>query len=1492
AAAGRHVPSLPCAVCPQGSRAETYRELESVLWGDESHLQSSEVDRVIAVALEDLRAAQGGTASVRTAASDVLVALARSHLCDVVSALQGHLKALEETSEEFVLITLRNLATRYALQCVPFAATTLSALRGVLSEVGSGRMLCAVCGVLEQWCSGISMYFREGEKGAFPRLGPAQLCAHVYPLFCYVSRKRRCCEEEEVKQAVLRAMGAMMGVLLHVEEHREHAWEHLLWLLHQYREVWDPFGVTVSLGYFLGAVADIQTRVPRARHLAIATAVHQQLCDEMEPPSPEHRAELCRCMVLQARICPEETIEFLYYKLRNGSKADRVAAVAVLQALVRSDAPDTREKLPLFAKLVQSVCHDPAAQLRRAVLHFIGELLRSSALGCSAWDVVGHLFSEFSRASGRLAMGNLSMVEAREERAVQSLCAHVLGTLDVSAGAVAKLLWPKLLWYVVPAKYTGMMVPLCRCLRSLAERRDRAEQEQEEAAPEALESEEPAALPAPQALLARLLVVAAVAPHAGGGRGAAALQLLQALPGTIHGAVGAKWAADIPLLLQHLAGTTASSLDVAEWESLLLKFLQTSLELIASEAWTVGLSQELSRQLGSSPRLSWEKRFLYKALGTALAACGCLHHVQEQTLEHLKAANFLELWQAQGMVSVVSRCAESHFQLALSLVKEFTGTLKRKKSKARRTRATRAALLVMYGRMALRAPREQLLARVERDVVANVLQLYREGCQDAQLKLSLVQSVTEISLAIQAAGAGPRFELCCKRELLQTLLEVIQEEPQESPVHPRALVAMQQLSKLKPRLSREENRHLLAQCCQGIVCLRRPEQMERRGQTAVAASCSPGVQALSLRALGQLMGALLWAELAPIRFEDMVQVLRRWLTSAHACERERALQVCVQVLGSYEERCEHRVSGDPMHRELCRGRACEWFGSLAGLLGPLTCDTSAASRWWAVTCLGHLLRTGAENTDVAPWTNEIGRLPVDAYLPGGLRRANIPGGGAQTRAPPLHLPAEHPAERSQVLCAAGRVPPGPLSPTAGARQPPPGVPAHGQITHALCEVVSVLQRKTLVQRLLPYLLPGLLRQVSETLGEELAPSIGDLESADMPGSLFVAALELVLARCLDNRWLRLLREQGAWASLAEPRAHSTGVCLLASMLLRAELVPQRLLQSLFPWLDSPSANLRLTATAFFAELMKDKLVEERKLLKPLLEALGERARDPVSTVRQMAVRGLGNAASGAPAKLRRHGAAVVSVLLRGLEDAASTEVAAESLLVLAKVLGLLEARAVGSAFEEITRASRAFWGAEEEVLRCSAFVLYGTLASSASGRRSFFSREVEAAFPSLVLHLGDPAPAVCSACKVSLHLCAPFLGSKRVRQRIAAGIGLSAAELQDEICRHLAQDCPTLLERLWSTARSCCMGSCVAPQAAAVHVLGLLLDTVPTAWLQQQDLAFLSGGRCWWLHCCPAGQGGVWRPRGRQQLGPCHPPDVALVQCGAAWGHRGVERAG
>ncbi|KAM8807406.1 maestro heat-like repeat-containing protein family member 2B [Eudromia elegans] len=1527
-----------------GGREETYRQLEGVLSGSESRLQRSVVDRVLAAVSAELRAAQDVTAAVRTAASDVLVALARCHLREVVSALQEHLRSLQEMSGELVLLTLRNVAARYALQCVPFAGATLSTLHSVLGTVRSGRMLRAVCGVVEQWCRAVDRYLHGWEKRASPRLGAAQLGAPVQLLFCHVGQTWQRCKEDEEKQAVLRAMGAMMGVLLRAEKHREQAWQRLPWLLHHYREVRDPAAVTTSLGYVLAAAADVRGTVPRVQLLAISAAVHEQLCDETEPPGAEHRAELCRCVVLQAQICPEEVIVFLQCKLRNGSKADRAAAVQALQALLCCDIPNATENVPLMVKMAQSVCHDPAVQVRRAVLRFIGELLHSDAVGCSSWDAVGHIFIEFSRSADKLASGRLCEEEAQDEKSIQRLCRHILGTLDVSSDTVTKLLWPKLLQFVVPAPYTGLLAPLCRCLCALAERQRGGERDEEQAALELLRSEEPGALLAPQALLVRLLVVSALTPHAGGGHGAAALQLLLALRGVIHGSVRASWAAEIPALLQQLAGTSASCLDTAQWESLLLKFLRTSLTLIADDTWVMELSQELMYQLGRSARLSWEKRFLYKALGTALAACGRLRFVREQILRHLQRADFLELWEAQGMVSVVSRCAEGHFHLALRCVEQLVGALRPEKRDVVKARATRAALMVIYGRVALRAPKEELLACVGTDIVGNVLRLYREGCQDAQLKLSLVQSVTEISAAIQAAGPSPSFELCRKRELLQTLLEVIQEEPQESPVQARAIVALGELSKLKPRASRMEKCSLLSRCCEGIVSLRRPEQTQ-------------GVQASSLRALRQLSASVLWAEPAPMRLQDVGQVLQRWLTSPHVCERDRALQVCEELLGAHQE-----------GREQQRGRPCEQLGSLAGLLGPLTSDTCSASRQRAASCLGRLLPTGAHTMDMAAERSEMGwlqeRLGTTASKPlvvtsnstAELVCKVIPQGQAADfmssiverllRAGPEGVwaagrwmltfvgpCAEHVLQEEvpqlvhvlcsclqstqcgprrrlvlQALCLLARChQPAVLESLLQERLPTDsnmrevwrslGRSALGSeilmhlaeklrragkssregescleevgssqaaaeprtISHALLEVVCVLRSKSVLQDLLPELLPALLEQVSEALGEDMVPSPGETSGEDPPGRLFVCVLELVLSKCLDEQWLRLLREQGAWASLSEPQAHCAGVFLLASVLLRAELVPQRLLQRLLPWLGSSSGNLRLTATAFFAELMKEPAVRDGKLLKPLLEAFRERCGDPVSTVRQVAVRGLGNLAMGLSGKLRRHGAALLEMLLRSLENGSSAEAAAESLQVLAKVVGQLPARAMGSALAEVCRATRAFLGAEAEVLRRSAFALYGALALSARSRRTLFCAEVEEIFASLVLHLRDPAPSVCSACKVTLHLCAPFLPSRTLQGCIASSIGLKAGKLQEEICRHVARECPALLERLFSTARNGCTGSYEASQASASVVLGILVESAPAKWLRQQDLPFLPGAR----------------QRRQRARGPCAPQAAA-----------------
>ncbi|XP_040977778.1 maestro heat-like repeat-containing protein family member 2B [Aquila chrysaetos chrysaetos] len=1249
-----------------------------------------------------MRAAQGVTGDVKMAASDVLVALARSHFRFVMSELQSQLKAMRKVPDEIVLLTLGKMARRYALRCIPFAGMTLLALHAVLTQVGSGEVLHAVCSVLEQWSKGVNTYFCSWEQCPFPRKGVAQFCEAIYPVFRYVVANWLDCKEEEDKQAVLGAVAAMLGVLLHEEQHREHTWEQLLWLLQQYQEVRDTSRVTKSLSYVLDILEGVQTPIPQGTALAISTTVHRQLSDVTEETGLAQKAVLSRCIVLQARMRPEETGVFLRSQLSGGSEAGRVAALGLLGVLAHSDAPAAREKLPQVVEATRSLCSDPSAQVRRAVLEFSRELLSSGSQSCWPWDVVGHIFSEFSRTSGRLVAGGLFAWENPEDGAIRALCMDILGSLDVTLRGMTKLLWPRLLQYVVPAQYSGMLIPLSRCLQALVERRQRAgcEEEEEEEEPGAVDSQEQARLPAPQALLARLLVMAA-APYPSRERAVAALQLLQALRGRIHRGLGVAWATEIPLLLQYLEGRTESSLASAEWERRVLKFLRASLEPVEDKAWTVGLSQELSQRLGSSAAGSWEKLFLYKALGTVLAACQDLRHVQGQVLRFLQETNPVELSEAKGMISVVSHAAESHFCLLLGTLTVFSAAFTRgwayqastgwkveRRQRMGRTQTIRAALMRTYSGMALHAPKEQLLACVDKEIMGNILRLSRDKQRDLQLKLALVQSVTEVSCAIQAVGDCGSFELSLKQEATRTLLDWIKREPWDSLVY-GVFQALEELSKLRPPLSRKENRNLLAVCCQSVLSHPSEERMKKGRKSVRAAVNMELLHRRGMEDLGHLIETLLEAEATSACFDDVVHVLKCWLTSAKAWERERALRVCTHVLGACKERC-----------ELVRGCPCKQLGSLVGLLGSLTGDCLATCRQRAWVCLGYLLQMHAKSMKV-PQAGEIRCLCEELNSPDTetLVKTRTKITKAVCRCIPaaqavdfltaildslLHVMPPHarvvwkwvfiflgecrkeivqevpkilntlytcmqqsthrpfllravfllthfhqePVTSSllqksllmdsdtvelwrslgrsilgirilrclvQKLNRAGNHRLGTDSSTCGRHNRQTAVETL-TITRAISEVVLALRSTEELRQLLPHLLPSLLRWASEMLGGErlllLMSTWRELflechMQVEKPCRVFLSALELVLGKCMAQKWTQLLMNRGVWARLEDPLAHPEGVRLLSSVLLHAGLVSPCLVKNLLPWLVSCSVKLRVTATAFFAEVRQE-----------------------------------------------------------------------------------------------------------------------------------------------------------------------------------------------------------------------------------------------------------------------------------------------------------------
>ncbi|XP_068790031.1 maestro heat-like repeat-containing protein family member 2B [Struthio camelus] len=1484
---GRGTESLPAAISTlaasvasllsqlqenEGNRVETYRTLVRVLQEDGTCLESTLLRQLITRASRDMRVGQGATDELQRAASDILVSLAPSHFLHVMDELQSHLKPVEEIPEECVFTALSKLATSYALRCIPFVEVTWGAMHTLLNQAdNSSRIKQAFCGVLESWSKGVTLYFQDWAKCSFPRMGEAQFCDRAYPLYCYVISNWLTCEEEELKQAIIRTVAAMMGLLLHKEEYQEHVCSQVSWLLGQYEEVQDSSHVTKSLSHFLEGVAQFQLCLPKGTVSVICVVVHSQLSDGTKEHSTDHKMELSYCMLLLARISPDDTMEFLYAQLGIDNEASRTTALYLLRALVRCDPTRIRTKMRWVVRAMESVFGDHRSKVKAAVLSFIKELFSSGVENCSAWGLVAYVFSEFSRATSRLETSNLSETQALEESTLQSLCLQVLHSLDVSGSGMTTLLWPRLLQYVVPAQYTGTLIPLSRCLGALVERQERRSEDKEE--PSYLGYQERAKLPTPQALLVRLLVLARF-PFEGGGYGVAALQLLKALHRAIHRAVGLPWTEQIPSLLHYLEGKDESSLDCVEWERLLLKFLRTSLETIENQAWLVHLNVELAQQMAKYPNLSKEKSFLYKAVGTALAASQSVTYVQEQMQSYLERLNSWEPSETEGAISVLACSAERHLDLALTTVQDFEAAgqksrfsrllnFQEENQKERRAKMC-APLMLAYSQIALHAPKQLLCSRVETVIVENILCQYRSSSQDLELKLALIRSVTEVSCAIQSVSNGASFNFSSKRVLLAILLS------------------------------------LYRRC---------------------------------LGALGQLMTTL-EEDLTSSWLKESFHLLEAWLHSEKEWERERALQVCTQLMQAYAERFVSTVSMGSLFPEACgssvgaagvsRGRntmadlgesTVAQFGYLTGVLGPLTCDSLVTSRQQALNCISCLLSAQAEvlhvkKDEMNHFCEELSATDADSLLKTSSKIAKtacqyIPWEQArdfmqavlgsmlsfspacamaagkwmiiflQQRGREIlpevpgvltvlydHLPACRQNNLKEIVleavfalayCHPQAVANSLLQrhlpmdsdtaelwrtlgrsflatqvlqllmdrlesaeTTRSRRNCPDDAVESSEaaleplaVTCAISELVSAMRTLETVPFLLPRLLPMLMKQISDTLGKEMPSPPGRAQEElvlvacgedSRPCRLSIRALDAVLCKCIDERWMRVLGKQRTWAFLENPQASQEGTCLLTSVLLRAGVITRVLVNAVFPWLDSPSANLRTMATAFFAELMKHPVLEERKLLRPVLSALVDKTLDASSAVRQMAVRGLGNLASGAPEELRKHQEAIVEVLLRATKDATAPQIIGESLSALAKVVAELKEKGLGVSFRDIALCTKTFFDADEAVLRSSAFTLYGMLASSAKRkRRSFLSQELQTTWVRILLHLRDPDPGVYNARNV-----------------------------------------PELLESVYDTLRTYFWSSCWGMRTAAVKLTGVILENADARWLREQDMSSLS----------------------------------------------------
>ncbi|CAM4607403.1 unnamed protein product, partial [Lepidochelys kempii] len=454
--------------------------------------------------------------------------------------------------------------------------------------------------------------------------------------------------------------------------------------------------------------------------------------------------------------------------------------------------------------------------------------------------------------------------------------------------------------------------------------------------------------------------------------------------------------------------------------------------------------------------------------------------------------------------------------------------------------------------------------------------------------------------------------------------------------------------------------------------------------------CSPAKQ-LSIENHKELFHCvLLLARSSP---DDMLAFLHKQQKVEHEAVRVVSLELLRAIVGADlpETRVKKLliVKSTLSDQNATTQGTFDRFGSLIGRIAPYSCDSLATSRQWVVDCISCLLCIQGQSINLGSAEEELRclREALTAPDPEALFQAS----SKMARVVSEYFPSEQATDFIEATLG-GLLSASPTCATAaGLWMKIILKECGGAMLDEVPDILAILYRH------MPTIQEGSLRQflveaVSILAHHHQEAVISSLLSKRLPmDRLSIKALESVLFKGGNERLVRALRKQRTWTLVENPKTHHEGVCLLVRLLLRSGLITPEIIQSLLPWVNSPSENHRVTSTAFLAQLMSDPMLREKKFLKPVLHILEEKSHDRNSIVRQMAVRGLGNLVYGAPEKLKKHKKFLMVILIRALSDPFSSEVIGESMKAVAKVLKELKEKDIGSSFRDLTQEIRTYF---------------------------------------------------------------------------------------------------------------------------------------------------------------------------------------------------------
>uniref|UniRef100_A0A4W4GIX5 Maestro heat-like repeat family member 1 n=1 Tax=Electrophorus electricus TaxID=8005 RepID=A0A4W4GIX5_ELEEL len=1338
---GNHQPDKVLSMCQDylvkhsklvsGHRVVVLQTIELVVKSKIDDISSPKIKSIITLASDEMTRSKEIIPDWQQTASNILVAVGNKYINDFMEEILSKFQP-GVLPHFYVVETLASLSDSNVYGMVPFLNAILGTMLPMLSMAKQDNMKLVFSSALSHFSESILEYLANLDKAPDPTVRRDTFSGEIYTAYDVLFSSWLQSRDPKLRLTVAEALGAMSHLI--AQDKLEEQLPRLLpALLSLYKKNPENYIISKSLCQVLDAAVNMGSRVLETQIDGLLTALHQQ--DSIKSCNSNERHILCLSVLGTANAFPDRLMVFVLQRLENSNERSRIGSLTVLRHLINSTSSIMETKKLLVLASIKQPLADHSNKVKQRVVQVISAMAHHGYLELEGGEVLVRFIIQHCSLPDSQHV--CSLLPAPPASVTASMCDNTLHLFATTVGRLTDVLWPMLLGFLTPAQYSNATAPLCKSLILLASKKRAAQ--------------EPGFII--DLSMPVLLQVNACFPFRCRGHGAPSLSLLNAISPSIHPKVQALWETEVPHLLTCLEG---------QWPTI-----------------TLGCAQ------GPAEGMRMSLYFLYKCIGVTLQQCTNKELVRKQLQEILISARHNDATERAGVAMGVGLCARSHLDDTLAKLEEFGksdafkkasgifGLLKDKNDVD--VEKMKSTMILCYGHVALHAPEEQLLLRLDTHILRSINKHFNTkvrgtGGLDLTMKLSLIQSVGLIAKAIRGCVCKQGYLFSRKQELVGIMMVcgliclisygITQHEclciTDQNLVTFHNLGAL--LGRLAPRCTDPSPavRTAAVDCIYTLLhiqlryegfasdyrddsvetLLTMREKLSDPDPSVLYKTCSDLTKIISKRLPHQQLNTLIF-----MLFEGLVDsqsncsrassvILNTLLRNRGAGlqdlvpEMLEALHVRLQVIS--EEQVKVAVAQSILI--LASQHLQTVINTL--LSHPLPWDSWSCEMWIAL---------GADSA--------VARQIMEMIM----EKLNI------------MVPFE---DKKQSMLRPGMTKVATSQPLA--------------MTCALRELMLNGQAEEATVTLFPRLFSALLVRVGSSVAVQLpkdisSNGIGNERRASgkaVPANfdvcgVAVEALRILLARAHLDAVVKALDEDAAWDKMKGSQQHTAGVTRLSrAMAKHAGPRLPAILESLCPSFNNIYECQRITVTAFCSELLNHHVVTELMMIDMLMNSMMERISDPCSTVRMLAVRGLGNVAVGSPEKVLD----LTPDPIRWIPVQA------------ANVLLYLDQQNMHLLVND--------------KLRCASIMLLGNLSRFGSGE-AVFKDQIHNVLVSLLMHLNDPNAQVVKACKYTMRVCAPVVGSEQItamfHNHLHEEKGLHYGEFINDLIKYIIQDFPGML---------------------------------------------------------------------------------------------------